>query len=254
MSATVSNPPQDVSETPGGTTNDRHTVTRRTRLPNGRAVVGGLLIAMSALIAFVITSRPDPLPTTRFAVAAGTIAAGTELTLEDIAAIPLDLPEPLAESAFLVLNDDPSDLVGAVVSDTLSPGEIISRTDITSAADRGTQAHWRISLGVDRANAVDHDLAIGSIVDVVATLGTGNDARTDVVARQATVTHRSGQATGGLADTGEVTVTLSLADGDEVLAVLHASEAGAISLVHADLATSDLPASYSSTAVGGAAG
>jgi hypothetical protein len=71
----------------------------------------------------------------------------------------------------------------------------------------------------------------GDRVDVLATVGTGAAARTEVVVRQALVQQRSGSS-GALAGDA-VAITLAVDDPAQVLAVAHALRAAEVTLVRA---------------------
>src|SRR4051812_20047222 len=73
---------------------------RRRSLPSGRAVTGGLLIALAALGAFVAARGTSAGPSHRYVVAAHDIVAGTTLEADDLRSEPVDLPEGLAGRAF----------------------------------------------------------------------------------------------------------------------------------------------------------
>jgi Flp pilus assembly protein CpaB len=109
-------------------------------------------------------------------------------------------------------------------------------------ADGGDGAVGReFSFPVDRERAMNGRLQPGESVDVLVTYGTGDSARTLVVApgvRLLDVTE-AGKAT--LGSNGKVVVTLLLTDAEQLLQAAHASAVGAVTLVRSTGATPGSP-------------
>ena len=72
---------------------------------------------------------------------------------------------------------------------------------------------------------------MGEPLDLLATYGTGDTARTVVVARAVRLVDLDDDTHGGLESTGKVVVTIQLRDPTTLLAVTHATEAAAVTLV-----------------------
>jgi hypothetical protein len=203
---------------------------RRRGLPNGRAVTGGLLVALAGLLAFAAAtgdSRPRGEPVV---VAQRPLAVGVQLTAGDLTTVRADLPDDVAAVAFA----DVDALVGAVTLGPIGAGELIQRSAVaapTAAAEPG----FEMTVTVDAAGTVP-DLRAGERIDVLATYGSGSDAYTIDVVRAALVLDTPAAADGALTVTGGSTVTIAVTDHDDVLAVTHAERTGTVTLVRATYA------------------
>ncbi|HTN81280.1 MAG TPA: SAF domain-containing protein [Acidimicrobiales bacterium] len=197
--------------------------------PPGRAVVGGLLIAVAAVGAFVIAT-PKGRPSSPYVVAAHAIDPGTALTADDLTTAQLDLSPELAGHAFT----RPQDIVGSIARSPLEPGELVQRGAIGSSR----AATFEVSLSLDGDRALDGRLAPGERVAVIATYGSGPDAVTLTVAPSALVERVSKPS--GLAVGTAIVVTIGLDGEIDTQAVVHAARAGQLTLVRTDLATAGL--------------
>jgi Flp pilus assembly protein CpaB len=200
-------------------------VGRRAALPSGRALVGGLVVAVSMVGAYLVATGGDA-PRGRVVVASRPLPIGHQLGLDDLRVEPVDVPDALASATFA----NPDDLVGTVTVAPLTADEIVGRSAVVELGPDGP-AGRTLSFPVDLERAGNGHLLAGDQVDVLATYGTGTTARTTVVARRVRVLdlERAGSST--LGSNGRVVVTVSLTDGAEVLATAHAAEVAAITLV-----------------------
>ena len=208
----------------------------RGRRPSGRAVVGGLLVAIAAVGAFVVAT-PQPHAAIRYVVAAHSVEPGTRLTTADLTTVPVDLPAEQAALAFT----EPSTLVGATSLGPLASGQLVQ----APALARAPLSPFEVSLSIDADRALDGRLVSGEHVAVLATYGSGPDAVTLTVASTALV-ERLSRPTGLAVGTKDV-VTLGLEAEADVDAVVHAARAGELTLVRTDSATPGL--SYQPTLV-----
>lgn len=188
-------------------------------------MVGGLLVALSAVgifAGYLGATGDDRRP---YVVATSDLAVGHRITAADLAVVRIDLPPALHRLA----HDRPGPLVGAVVLGPVGRGELLQNSDVL--VGEGTAGDGReISFPIDAARAVDGSLRTGEQIDVLATYGTGTDAYTVVIARGARIANRSDPA-GRLPGSGEQVVTLSVPDAATTLAVAHAVNAGVLTLV-----------------------
>jgi hypothetical protein len=190
----------------------RRTVRRRRPLPNGRAVAGGLLVAVAAVGLFASWRAATAPPTTPYVVAARTLT------------VDLDLPSSLRRQAFA----DPQALVGTRLLGPLERGELVQASDVT----RTDGARRRqLSFSIEASRALNGNIARGEHVDVAATYGGGgSDGWTAVIADDVLVADVT--AAGSSLGSGRaLTLTLSLEDPQEVLAVTHAARAGTITIL-----------------------
>ncbi len=204
---------------------ERARVRRRRPLPGGRAVVGGLLVALSAVGIFAGYLGATADESRLYAVARSDLALGHRITAGDLDRARLELPPSVHQLAFA----RPDALVGGVVLGPVGRGELLQRSDVLVGGEVSA-AGREISFPIEAARAVDGQLRTGELIDVLATYGSGADAFTAVIARGARIAGRS-DPTGGLAGTGEQVVTLSVADTTTTLAIAHAANAGTLSLV-----------------------
>ena len=207
---------------------------RRAALPSGRAVVGGLIVAIAMVAAFLISSGAGDGPRGRVVVVTRSLPIGTRLAAEDLRTEPVDVTDALASVTFT----NPGDLVGLVTVAPLTTDEIVGRSALVEVGADGPPGH-AFSFPVDRERAVNGHLEPGDQVDVLATYGTGAGARTLVVARQVQVLDLESAGSASLGSNGKVVVTVSLGDADQVLATAHAAEVAAITLVRSTGAAAD---------------
>ncbi len=203
---------------------------RRRALPGGRAVVGGFLVALAAVGIFAAYTSATADTRQRFLVARQDLSIGHRITSADLGALAMDLPPALAARAW----QDPSRLVGAVVIGPLAKGELIQASHVVSGDEAGATGP-QVSFAIESARALDGQLKVGEVVDVLATYDAAGGGQTAVVVRGARVADRSepnstlGEGGGG--GGGKEVVTLSVATRSDTLAVAHAANAGEVTLV-----------------------
>lgn len=196
---------------------------RRPTLPNGRAVVGGLLVATAAVGTFAAWSEADDPPSTRYVVAARDLPVGTALDADDLTVVAVDVPSPLAARVF-----DRVDLVvGQHTVGPLAAGELVQRSAVV--APEGADDHRQVSFAIDTADALAGTLEVGEAVDLLATYGsTAADSVTEVVASGAVV---AGLPVVDDGAGGQLVVLVSLPPAANVLAVTNAIRQGALTVV-----------------------
>ena len=210
-------------------------LTARRRLPGGRAIVGGLLVALAAVGAIVLSASSGP-PTVDVVVAAVEISPGTPLSADVLRVESLALPDELLDGTF----DDPQELGGTVSKSSLSPGELLQHGDVVeaTAAQRAAAPTREVSLHLDANRVGGGQLESGDRVDVVATYGTGDDAYTVVVLRDApVVAARSNDD--AIGSSRGVTLTLGLDTRADTVALAHAVDVAQLSIVRTTTATAD---------------
>jgi Flp pilus assembly protein CpaB len=201
------------------------TVRRRRGLPGSRAVVGGLLVAAAAVGMFAAASRSAGGPTHSYVVARQELPAGTRLQPSDLELVPMELAPAVRGRAF----DSSQPLVGATLVSPLGAGELVQSSAVV--ARKGDTASRELSFTVDRGR-MGAGIKQGERADLLATYGTGNDAFTIVVVRQALLVaiDRPRTASG---ESGPSTVTVAVDDAGDALALAHALQLGKITLVRA---------------------
>lgn len=194
----------------------------RRGLPGGRAVVGGLLVAVAAVGTFASVSGAGRQPDIRVAVAAHDIAPGTVLAEADVDLVAMDLPAGVAQRTFT----SPAEVAGAVTVGPLAAGELIQAGGL--APGRGPVPTF--SLAVPTAAANGGRLQGGDTVQVFATYGSDVAATTRLLAGEARVVGvDDGDAEIGVSD--QVLVTLAIRSAEERSKVINAVTSAAIALV-----------------------
>lgn len=208
-------------------TNEARSVRRQTSLPGGRAVVGGFLVALSALGIFSAYSRAAAGPTTSFVVARRDVAVGSRLTADDLSLVVMELPDALANgSAFR----SEGSLVGATTIGPVRKGDLVQASDVVEK--KSGPEELEVSFALESSRAVAGSLRAGELVDVLATFGAGGDAYTVTVVRHARVLDAR-PAGGPLAGGGTDVIRLALTSDADALAVTHAVNVGDVTLVRA---------------------
>jgi Flp pilus assembly protein CpaB len=201
------------------------TVRHRRGLPGSRAVVGGLLVAAAAVGLFAAASRNGSTPRQSYVVARHELAAGARLQATDLALLPMDLAPELRPRTF----QSTQALVGATLVAPLGPGELVQTSAVVDR--KGDAASREITFTLDRGR-LGAGIKTGERADLLATYGTGNDAFTIVVVRQALLVGIDRPRTSA-GDNGPATVTVAVDDPNDALALAHALQLGKITLVRA---------------------
>jgi hypothetical protein len=196
---------------------------RRPVLPNGRAVVGGLLVAAAAVGTFAAWSGADDAPSTSYVVAARDLPVGTLVQPGDVDVVAMDAPAAIAERAFASADA----VVGQRTVAPLATGELLQRSAVV--VPEGDVDARQVSFAIDVADALAGTLEVGEAVDLLATYGsTAAESVTEVVAAGATVAGLPlDDGTAG----GQAVLLLSLPAGTDVLAVTNAIRQGSLTVV-----------------------
>ena len=182
-------------------------VTRRRSLPGGRAVVGGLLVAASAVGLFAAYGSAHDRPATAYVTVTHDVAPGQVLTAADLGVVAIDLPAAQRSVSFT----DRGRLVGTVALGRMRAGQLVQSADVADARGAGRLAE--ISVPVEPANAMNGDRAFlrgGEHVDVIATFTQGGTPVTRTVATDVEIIEvLSGDRS--LGTSGQLTVVLGVA-------------------------------------------
>lgn len=206
--------------------NQPRTVRRRHSLPSGRAVVGGFLIAVSALGLFTAYSQAAAGPTTMFVVARRDVPVGTRLAPTDLTRLAMDLPDAVAAGLFR----EAAGLAGATTVGPIRRGELIQAGDVVRK--RSGPEELEVSFAIETSRAVAGTLKPGERIDVLATFGGGGDSYTVAVVRQARVLDVQSDRT-PLAGQATAVLRVAVATAQEALALTHAVNAGDVTVVRA---------------------
>ena len=237
------------SRTPEGSADDDNAPPRRNRdhptrtirphraLPSSRAVVGALMITLAAVGAFAVSRRADGEPSTQYVVLTSAIAPGARVKASDVAVRSMDLDAAVAAQAF----GDVDQVVGAVALSPMNAGQLVQNADVALA----TKIEGQLLVGHELTFPVERDrvpqnLRRGESVAVLATYGTGSEARTTTTAQQAVVlSFETDGDTIGTKRSARLTVLLG--DPSMVIETAHASQAADITIVRTTQADAALP-------------
>lgn len=198
----------------------------RSALPRGRAVVGGLLIAATAVGVLLAHDAAVSTDRRQWLVATQPIAVGQRIEPEALGFASMDLPAATSARAF----SDGDAVVGKVAAQPIAPGELLQRSAVGRSRSDGPAR--RLTLAVTSAQALGGDLRSGDRVDVVAA---SRDSAA-VIARDAMVRSISAPER-GLGGAGKVSLTIVVADEATAADVLAAAARDEVALIAASEAT-----------------
>lgn len=196
-------------------------IDRRMGLPGARAILGGLLVAVAGVCTFVAWQHASGTAGESYAVAARPIHPGESLTADDIRLEPIDLPARLSAAAFT----DASGIEGRVALGPIGDGELVQLGQVSDPAPASPAAELSFSIARDRA--VDGRLRSGDLVDVFVTDDGGTTAVAEGVQIVDAVTHDGGS----FGTTGELTITVTIADPELREPLIQAVREGEVTLV-----------------------
>jgi hypothetical protein len=226
----------------------RRVISSTRGLPSGRAVLGGLLVALAALGTYLVATRDGGGAARFYAVAARDLAPGTTVEAVDVKLAAIDLPPDQARGTFPVIDA----LVGATLRGPVQANGLFTDAIVerAAAASLGTDGggdvpavgatYRELSVALPAANAVDGSLRPGDRVDIVATDGDTSY----VLVNRALVLDSNGADRAGALGGGDVRVTLALPDAAGALAVAHGAAAAELTLLRSTRATDALPGTY----------
>ena len=204
----------------------RRRVLGRPLVPNTRAIVGGLLLALSGVATFMAWEHAAHTPHQSFVVAARSIDPGERLAPSDLRLSAVDLPRGVAAGAFA----DPAALIGRVALGPIGEAELVQASQLSEGRVAAPGVELAFALPTDRA--VDGQLRSGDRVDVYVTY----PEQTAVVGAGVEVVRVAGAAGEGFSSAGQtVTVTLGVPVSDDasrnLTELVHAVRAGEVTLV-----------------------
>ena len=224
MSSTLVAPRGASSDLPPADDSTR-VVDPKRRLPGGRAILGGVLVACAALGLFAATRTHSAVPSTSYLVARHSLTPGHLIVASDLAQVPIDLPDPVAATALQAGGR----AVGDVVLQPISRGELLTR-DALAHADRARTAPL-VSFSIEPDRAAAGDLVVGDHVDVFATWDGAAENTTERVAHDLEVVAVSRPRDDALGDTGHLTISVSVAAGASTLRLVRAVRSGELTVV-----------------------
>lgn len=212
------------NDTTGGQADRR--VQRHVGLPSGRAVVGGLLMAIAAVGTFLAYANATADDTIDVLIAARSLRVGDTITNADVVLVPVELPGEVRG-----LFGEPEAAVGRQVVAAVDEGEFLQASDTVTPVDGEERLEVAVSLPGNRAVS---GLAPGERVDIFSTWS--SDV-TELIAVDARVLEFSGDSSVLLSGSEHVVVRLALADFTQVEAIVHAQAAGDITMIRSTIGT-----------------
>lgn len=235
--ASAAAPPRGGARTSNGSApgSSARQVRPLTRLPGSRAVVGGFLVAASAVGTFAAYTAATTAPAGSYVVVTDDLGAGERLTATDLALVALDLPPEQHRLAF----SDPAVLDGATALAPLAAGQLVQTSDVAKPA--GGPHRAQISLSLDPGSALGGDpglLGPGERVAVIATYTQAGAPETATVSTDAEVVRvlGAGERTGA----GGLTVVLAVPP-DDLEPLAQAAAAGVVTLARTTGVTGGAP-------------
>lgn len=201
---------------------------RRGSPANGRAVLGGFLVAAAAALVFAVTLGGHGHRSAQYAVATRPLAAGTVIAPGDTVAAKAQLPRGSAALAF----SDPDQLVGRSVQTAIEPGELVEAPMLVPAG--AAPALRPVTISVDPGSV--RALRAGDQVDAlsVPTSTSGSSAPgVAVVVRGASLMAVDAPSS-SVGASPSALATLGVARLADVEALVGASRSGQVVLVKAE--------------------
>jgi len=204
---------------------DRRSVTRRLPLPNGRALIGGLLVAVAAVGLVATQRRSVAEGGERVLIATRAIAPGATIVEDDLGWVSMTLYDGTAKRVFT----ESSDLAGKVAAVPIAADELIS-TAMIAASSPSASTGRRVTLDLPAAGALDGALTPGDRVDVVST-GDAEGSST-VIARGVMVAQvPDTDAVEGIGGNDRLRITLIAPDEQSAVALLDAAATRHVALL-----------------------
>jgi Flp pilus assembly protein CpaB len=197
-------------------------------IPRHRAVLGGLLIALAAALAFLAASAGDSTPTRAVVIARRDITPGAQITAADLERRSVPVSDDLASHGFSTTDE----LVRATALAPVGAGELVQRSAIRTETSPTSGSGF--SFAIDREHALDGNLRPGDSVDVLATFGSGLDAETAVLASTVRIAQITTTDATSVAGAGRLVITAEFSDGEQLLDVAHAAQVAALTLVRSN--------------------
>ena len=201
-------------------------ISRRRGLPGGRAVLGGVLMAVAAVGVFIAVDQAGREPSDTIVVAARPIRPGAVLEPSDLRTEDGELPDRALGFASV------DAVVGHVALGPIGDGEVVQPGSVTDDADAG-DVH-EVAITLPRGQIAVGRLKQGERVDVFVTY----DEVTQSVVRGTTVVQIGTEDDGSLTSDREITLVVAVPSGDAVAALVHALRTGDVTVVRSTFADS----------------
>jgi hypothetical protein len=195
---------------------------------------------MAAVGAFALGRRDDHAALPSYVVVTKAVAPGARLDASSVALRPMQLDAGVAEQSYRTADQ----VVGAVALAPMNAGQLVPRAAVAlpNKIDGQVVVGHELTFPVER-DRVPANLRRGERVAVLATYGTGSDARTTATAERAVVLSFDAESdTIGSTRTARLTVLLD--DPTTVIETAHASQAADLTIVRTTQADTTLPSTF----------
>lgn len=201
----------------------------RLRLPDPRAGVGVLLVAVSVLGGLRLSGASSAnISVVSFS---RSLASGHQIEMGDLVVTSVSVGSDVEST--LIRSTEQGEIIGRVLARSVAGGGLVVKRDLGSADGRVRE----ITVPVTPEHALGGDVTPGDIVDVLATFdGGGDTARTILVSSRAEIVSavRPEQVFGG---SGGVTALTLAVPNDDAMFIVFAMRTGEIDI----LRSADLP-------------
>ena len=198
------------------------------RLPTGRAVVGGLLVALAALGVLWALTRGDDEPTVEYLVLAHDVRAGDVVGMEDFEITEMVLPDEV--DAFTLFRNSTGESDPRWIAQTPIRQGTLALVDDYRQIEGGELPGpdgWTVTVNIDEALAMNGQVSANLTVDVIGTFEETARTRTEVVARSARIVQVAPTAQ----EQQTLAVHLQVDSYQTVLDLINASAAGTLTLI-----------------------
>jgi Flp pilus assembly protein CpaB len=202
-------------------------------MPSGRALVGGLLVAVSTIGIFAAYRAASTPTVTNWLIINSEVEAGATIRSENLAFAPMDIHRETRERAFT----DPEEVIGRVAVVHLHKGELVQQSTIARGVDSVSPAR-RVGISLDPADALGGAVKVGDRVDV---LSVPDDASAEVIVRGALIDDLADTAAESVGSTRAFSLILVVPDEPAAVKILDAQTSGHITLIAASTLTLEVP-------------
>ena len=195
------------------------------RLPSGRAVLGGLLVALAVVAVLVASQIGEDSTFQDVVVARQDLTPGTVIAPEHIQQVRIRLS---SEADWVV--HSPESILGSVVLGPVAQSEFIQVSNISEGSSESLPAGLaEVSIEIESSRAPAR-LASGELVSILATFSDNEGSRTTLIAdRVVVLSYNSGEGTDFAG--GDTVLRLGVADGDIASSIVTAAITGDVSVL-----------------------
>ena len=203
----------------------QQTVTPRKPLFGGRAVLGGLLIALAVIGSYLLATGSSAGGRQPFVVMVRDVSPGSRIQAADITTIQMSLTDAVARQSF----DSTGRVVGAITLSPLRAGQLVQAASLSFK--QSDQYQPEVSFSIPSSRAVGGELRPGETVDVLTTDKGSPDPPARTAVTGAVVVRIAPASGNSIGRSGELTVTLALQDKLQASTLIAAVDSGPVTLI-----------------------